>query len=105
MHSGTRGSFGQTLGCGMATMLFRKRNANGSEEEVQRILARLQAPERQPEIAWQVGDAIVVTDGPFKGLKGRVASVDAKRHALSTLLRIAGRDTPIELHFDDAGRP
>jgi hypothetical protein len=47
----------------------------------------------------------VATDGPFKGMKGTVVAVDAERHALKTSMKIYGRETPIELHFDDARRP
>jgi transcription termination/antitermination protein NusG len=86
-------------------MWFRKRKPEDSREEIERILARLDAPETVPAVAWQVGDAVVARAGPFKGMKGKVVAVRAEHHALHTSLDIFGRQTPVELHFDDAERP
>jgi transcriptional antiterminator NusG len=47
-----------------------------------------------------VGDKIVVLSGPFKDFEGEVIEVSAERSKLKALLSIFGRDTPVELEFN-----
>jgi transcription termination/antitermination protein NusG len=42
---------------------------------------------------------VVVTDGPFKDLEGKVGEVDEERGKVKVLVPMFGRETPVELDF------
>jgi transcriptional antiterminator NusG len=46
------------------------------------------------------GDRILVLTGPFKDFEGEVIEVSPERSKLKALLSIFGRDTPVELEFN-----
>ncbi len=48
---------------------------------------------------FQVGDLVVIIDGPFKNYEGAVDSVDVDKGKLTVLVLIFDRDTPVELDF------
>ncbi|MFH1170470.1 MAG: transcription termination/antitermination protein NusG [Candidatus Vogelbacteria bacterium] len=45
------------------------------------------------------GEAIAITDGPFKDFEGKVAEVDENRGKVKVLVSMFGRETPVELDF------
>ena len=47
----------------------------------------------------EVGESILITDGPFKDLEGKVNSVDQERGKVKVLVSMFGRETPVELDF------
>ncbi len=46
-----------------------------------------------------IGESILITDGPFKDLEGKVNSVDEERGKVKVLVSMFGRETPVELDF------
>jgi len=68
--------------------------------EVERIFK--QAEEQEPvfKIDMAAGDKIQVLSGPFKDFEGEVIEVSPERSKLKALLSIFGRDTPVELEFN-----
>jgi transcriptional antiterminator NusG len=68
--------------------------------EVERIFK--QALEQEPvvKIDMTTGDKIVVLSGPFQDFEGEVIEVSPERSKLKALLSIFGRDTPVELEFN-----
>ena len=68
--------------------------------EVERIFK--QATEQVPvlKIDMAAGDKIIVLTGPFKDFEGEVIEVSPERSKLKALLSIFGRDTPVELEFN-----
>ncbi|NET36477.1 MAG: transcription termination/antitermination protein NusG [Cyanothece sp. SIO1E1] len=68
--------------------------------EVERIFK--QAQEQQPVVKVDMapGDKITVLSGPFKDFEGEVIEVNPERSKLKALLSIFGRDTPVELEFN-----
>lgn len=71
-----------------------------SPGEVERIFK--QAGEQEPvvEVDMAIGDKISVLSGPFKDFDGEVIEVSPERSKLKALLSIFGRDTPVELEFN-----
>ncbi|HSE56990.1 MAG TPA: transcription termination/antitermination protein NusG [Candidatus Paceibacterota bacterium] len=47
----------------------------------------------------EIGEAIIITDGPFKELEGRVNEVDHERGKVKVFVSLFGRETPVELDF------
>lgn len=71
------------------------------QEEVDALLGRMQEKEGMVKHAIDlgVGDAVVIVDGPFKDLDGKVGEVDESRGKVKVLVSMFGRETPVELDF------
>jgi transcriptional antiterminator NusG len=68
--------------------------------EVERIFKQAEGQEPVVKIDMAVGDKILVLSGPFKDFEGEVIEVSPERSKLKALLSIFGRDTPVELEFN-----
>lgn len=49
---------------------------------------------------FSVGDAVIVTDGPFNGVHGTITEINAGSQRLKVLVDFMGRETPVELTFN-----
>ena len=52
------------------------------------------------EVSYAPGDQVTVTDGPFTTMAAVVSEVDPSTQKLTVLVSIFGRDTPVELGFN-----
>ncbi|AKG22052.1 transcription termination/antitermination protein NusG [Calothrix sp. 336/3] len=68
--------------------------------EVERIFKQTAEQEPIVKIDMAAGDKIIVLSGPFKDFEGEVIEVSPERSKLKALLSIFGRDTPVELEFN-----
>jgi transcriptional antiterminator NusG len=68
-----------------------------SDEEMQKLLKRIEVKEPQYKIEIKIGDLVKIIDGPFKDFDGKVAEVDEERGKVKVLINMFGRDTPVEL--------
>ena len=71
-----------------------------SPGEVKRIFKQTQEQAPVVKIDMAAGDKITVLSGPFKDFEGEVIEVSPERSKLKALLSIFGRDTPVELEFN-----
>jgi transcription termination/antitermination protein NusG len=71
-----------------------------SPSEVERIFRAFKEQEPILKIDMVAGDKIKVLSGPFKDFDGEVIEVSPERSKLKALLSIFGRDTPVELEFN-----
>jgi transcription termination/antitermination protein NusG len=71
-----------------------------SPPEVERIFKQTSEQEPIVKIDMAAGDKILVLSGPFKDFEGEVIEVSPERSKLKALLSIFGRDTPVELEFN-----
>lgn len=71
-----------------------------SHSEVERIFRHAQEAEPVVKVSMAAGDHVVVLSGPFKDFEGDVIEVSPERNKLKVLLSIFGRDTPVELEFN-----
>lgn len=58
------------------------------------------AKKRTLEVSYAVGDQVTVTDGPFTTMAAVVSDVEPTTQKLTVLVYIFGRDTPVELGFN-----
>ena len=58
------------------------------------------AKKRKLEVSYASGDQVTVTDGPFTTMAAVVSKVDPSTQKLTVLVSIFGRDTPVELGFN-----
>ncbi|MEO0350706.1 MAG: transcription termination/antitermination protein NusG [Cyanobacteria bacterium P01_A01_bin.15] len=71
-----------------------------SRTEVERIFKQTQEQAPVVKVDMAEGDKILVLSGPFKDFSGEVIEVSPERSKLKALLSIFGRDTPVELEFN-----
>ncbi|MBE9223398.1 transcription termination/antitermination protein NusG [Cyanobacterium stanieri LEGE 03274] len=71
-----------------------------SPSEVNRIFKQMDDAEPVVKIDMEIGDQILVLSGPFKDFAGEVIEVSGDKNKLKALLSIFGRDTPVELEFN-----
>jgi transcriptional antiterminator NusG len=75
--------------------------------EVAAILApvvekkRVEAPKAQE---YSVGESVTVTDGPFATLPATISEVNLDAQRLKVLVSIFGRETPVELEFNQVAK-
>jgi transcriptional antiterminator NusG len=70
-----------------------------SDAEVKTLLNRMTADEPKHKIDFAQGDVVIVSDGPFKDLEGRIGEVDEQKGKVKVLVSMFGRETPVELDF------
>jgi len=58
------------------------------------------AKKRKLEVSYAPGDQVTVTDGPFTTMAAVVSEVNPSTQKLTVLVSIFGRDTPVELGFN-----
>ena len=81
-----------------------------SLDEVLKWLApAVQAEEKKakPEIKvldFEVGDSVTVTDGAFASLPASISEINADQQKLKVLVSIFGRETPVELNFNQVAK-
>ncbi|MGQ4516282.1 transcription termination/antitermination protein NusG [Streptomyces sp. DW26H14] len=77
-----------------------------AEEKAAREAAEAEgkpAPARKVEVQvldFEVGDSVTVTDGPFATLQATINEISADSRKVKGLVEIFGRETPVELSFD-----
>lgn len=70
-----------------------------SEDEYKALMRIMtdETPKHKVDLA--PDDIIIITDGPFKELEGKVAEVDEASGKIKVLVSMFGRETPVELDF------
>ncbi|MCI4664141.1 MAG: transcription termination/antitermination protein NusG [Neomegalonema sp.] len=66
------------------------RMLNQAEESAERVM---------PEISFEIGETVTVTDGPFETFTGLVEEVDVENARLKVTVSIFGRETPVDLEY------
>ena len=75
-----------------------------SKEEVESLFARMEKDTTSHNIDLEVGEAVRITDGPFKEFEGKISKVDGERGKIEVLVAMFGRETPVELDFLQVNR-
>ena len=68
--------------------------------EEQKAGSAASAPDTPILVDFEVGEAVTVTDGPFETMAATISEIDPATQKLQVLVTIFGRETPVELGFD-----
>ncbi|MGA0241545.1 MAG: transcription termination/antitermination protein NusG [Candidatus Marinamargulisbacteria bacterium] len=71
-----------------------------SQDEIDRILRQLGEKMKKIEVDFELNEVIKVISGPFRGYTGAISEINPERGKLKSLISIFGRETPVELDFD-----
>lgn len=72
------------------------------QSEVNRILGRVDESEEadvQMDVSFIAGESVKVMDGPFSGFSGTIQEINEEKKKLSVVVKIFGRNTPVELNY------
>lgn len=69
------------------------------KEEVDYLFKKMDSGTVKHNIDMVAGETVLINDGPFKDLEGKVSSVDQDRGKVKVLVSMFGRETPVELDF------
>ncbi|MEK7650853.1 MAG: transcription termination/antitermination protein NusG [Patescibacteria group bacterium] len=67
--------------------------------EIAGLFARMDTDNVKHKIDFSIGEAIQITDGPFKDFEGKVSELDDERGKVKVLVSLFGRETPVEIDF------
>jgi len=70
-----------------------------SSDELDVLFKRMSSDTAKHKIDFSRGEQVVVTDGPFKDLEGKVGDIDEDKGKIKVLVSMFGRETPVELDF------
>jgi transcription termination/antitermination protein NusG len=70
-----------------------------SKEESDELFRRMSNDKTKHSIDLENGDAVIIVDGPFKELEGKVEGVDNEKGKVRVVVSMFGRETPVELDF------
>jgi transcriptional antiterminator NusG len=68
--------------------------------EVTKILAPQTDERPKPKLEYEVGEVVSVIGGAFAGYSGPVSGIEVDKQRVTVLLDLFGRETPVELTFD-----
>ncbi len=70
-----------------------------AQAEVDKLFSRMNSETAKHKIDFEVNDLVIVMDGPFKELEGKISEVDESRGKIKVMVSMFGRETPVELDF------
>lgn len=75
-----------------------------SDDEVGKILERQIFEKPKPTTEFEIGQSVKVTFGPLSDFTGTISEINMDQSKLKVLVNIFGRDTPVELNFDQVAK-
>ncbi len=72
------------------------------QSEINRILGKVDEATQEaatPTVAFLKGESVKVMDGPFSGFTGSVEEIFDDKKKLNVMVKIFGRNTPVELSY------
>lgn len=71
------------------------------KQDINRMVGAAEETElvEEVDIPYMVNETVKVTDGPFSGFCGIIEEVNSEKRTLKVVVKIFGRNTPLELNF------
>jgi transcriptional antiterminator NusG len=74
------------------------------EPEVAPEQAKKEKAETRSDVAYDIGESVTVMEGPFATLPATVSEINPDTQKLKVLVSIFGRETPVELAFNQVSK-
>src|ERR687895_454615 len=71
-----------------------------NQAEVDRLLHRETAERPRTRAQFQIGESVKVVSGPLSDFSGEISEINEDAAKLKVLVSIFGRETPVEVGFD-----
>ncbi|RAP37673.1 transcription termination/antitermination factor NusG [Candidatus Marinamargulisbacteria bacterium SCGC AAA071-K20] len=71
-----------------------------TEAEILKVLHKVGDKTKKVDVDFEEGEVIKVILGPFRGYTGAISEIHGDRGKLKSMISIFGRETPVELDFD-----
>ena len=71
-----------------------------TEEDILKVLRKVGDKTKKIDVDFEIGEVIKVIGGPFRGYSGPINEINGERGKLKAMILIFGRETPVELEFD-----
>ena len=68
-------------------------------QEIDKVLANMGMSRLDVDSDMNVGDHVNIVDGPFKGMYGRIDTIDKENNRLNVLIDLFGQETPVEVEL------
>ncbi|MBM3709952.1 MAG: transcription termination/antitermination protein NusG [Actinobacteria bacterium] len=75
-----------------------------ADKEVSKIMRREVTERPKPKTDFEIGMPVKVTAGPFSNFDGNISEINLDQGKLKVLVSIFGRQTPVELNFDQVAK-
>jgi len=69
-------------------------------EEAEAILKQMGLTEKKTEIGFELKEQVKVKEGPFSDFVGTIENIDLEKEKIWVHVNMFGRETPVELGFD-----
>lgn len=73
-------------------------------DEVKNILKQMGMDEKRKDVDFEVNETVIVNEGPFANFEGTVEEIDFDKAKLKVLVNMFGRETPVELDFNQVNK-
>lgn len=68
-----------------------------AQKDIDDLMKRMYQDVAEFKIDFEVGDAVKITDGPFKGFEGKISTIDKEKGKVKVMVNMFGRDVSVEL--------
>lgn len=68
-------------------------------QEIDKILANEGINNMEVNTDVEVGDSVQIIEGPFKGMFGKIETLDTENQKLTVLIDLFGQETPVEVEL------
>ena len=68
-------------------------------QEIDKVLSTMGMSRLDSDSDLNVGDSVNIIDGPFKGMTGKIDTVDKENNRLNVLIDLFGQETPVEVEL------
>jgi transcriptional antiterminator NusG len=76
-----------------------------SDKEIDKILQVVPDQKKlKPRLEFEEQESVRVTSGPFANFTGSISEINVDQSKLKVLVNIFGRETPVELGFDQVAK-
>jgi len=70
------------------------------DAEIKRIIYKAEAQPKKVELDIQIGESVLIISGPFADFSGTITEVYPDKEKIRANVSIFGRETPVELEYN-----